>query len=167
MKKALLVIDMQNKYVGENHTRWCCYDNELLINNINGKIEMYDSENVIYIVNVTKKNFINMFSPMKAYEGSKDFEIVDGLSVVNCNIIKKYKGDAFSNPHLDKMLKEQEIDELELVGVDGSGCVALTAFGAIEAGYKVSIFTKAVGTTFKKRANKLNMKLSEQGVAFE
>lgn len=166
MKKALLVIDMQNILVGTNHSKWCCYDNAQLIEDVNERIAMYDSEDIIYIINVTKKNFINVFAPFKAYEGSKDVELVDGLSVVDHNIIKKYKGDAFSNPQLNKILKENSFDELELVGVDGGGCVALTAAGAIQAGYQVSIVTKAVGTTFEKRANKLNIKLKKQGVTF-
>lgn len=98
MNKALLVIDMQNICVGENHADMFKYDNKELIQKINKKIQSYDSNNVIYIANIMKKNFINLFAPFKAYEGSEEAQIIDELNVVNDLIIKKYKGDAFSNP---------------------------------------------------------------------
>ena len=45
-------------------------------------------------------------------------------------------------------LKKESVDEIEMVGVDGGGCVALTALGACEAGFKVRLNTSAIGTVF-------------------
>ena len=39
MKKALLVIDMQNVCVGENHATYFKYDNEILIRTVNEVID--------------------------------------------------------------------------------------------------------------------------------
>lgn len=78
----------------------------------------------------------------------------------------KYKDDAFSNNELNQTLNESKITEIEIVGVDGGGCVPLTALGALKNGYKVTINTKAVGTTFIKNANKLNRKLKAKGAVF-
>lgn len=33
-------------------------------------------------------------------------------------------------------LKEEGITEIEVIGVDGGGCVSLTALGAIDNGYR-------------------------------
>ena len=47
MKKALLVIDMQNVCVGEKHASYFKYDNEALIKSVNEVIDSYDNEMVI------------------------------------------------------------------------------------------------------------------------
>lgn len=59
-------------------------------------------------------------------------------------------GKAFSNPKLNEFLKEHLIECVEVVGVDGGGCVALTALGAIKEGYSVIVNETAIGTMFKK-----------------
>lgn len=166
MRKVLLVVDMQNICVGENHAECFQYDNQMLIKNVNACIKKYDSSLVIYIKNIMKDTFINKFAPFKAYEGTEAVEFVKDLDVVSDLIFTKYKGDAFSNPDLVQTLKEMEIEEIEIVGVDGGGCVPLTALGAISSGFQVVINTKAVGTMFEKNANKLNRKLRKKGAVF-
>lgn len=113
-----------------------------------------------------KKNIINKFAPFEAYEGSNEVELVNTLKIINNKKFIKYKGDAFSNNELNQALNESKITEIEIVGVDGGGCVLLTALGALKNGYKVTINTKAVGTTFIKNANKLNRKLKAKGAVF-
>ena len=51
MKKALLVIDMQNDYLYEKRKAKFSYDTENLVNSVNSLIEKYHGENsdVIYI----------------------------------------------------------------------------------------------------------------------
>jgi nicotinamidase-related amidase len=166
MNKVLFVIDMQNVCVGKNHANLFHYDNETLIKNVNSVISEYAKDQVIYIENIMKDNFINRFAPFKAFEGSDEVLLVEGLSIVNDIRIKKYKGDAFTNPELYKLLKDKGIDEIELTGVDGGGCVAMTAFGAIKAGFKVIVNRNAVGITFQKQADKYNKKLERLGARF-
>lgn len=166
MGKGLLVIDMQNFWVGKNHSRLFKYDVERLISSINKRISDYDNSKVIYIVNITKNNLINKLSPIKVYDGTEEAEIANEITVVSNNIFKKYTGDAFQNKELNSYLKTMEIDEVEVVGIDGGGCVALTALGAIENGYKVILNTECIGTMFNKRADKLNHKLKNIGATF-
>jgi len=52
MKKALLVVDMQNVCVGENHSPFFKYDNYNLIASVNAVISGYTPENVYYIMNM-------------------------------------------------------------------------------------------------------------------
>ena len=59
MKKALLVIDMQNVCVGEKHATYFKYDNENLIQAVNKVIDENKDNPVIYIKNIMKKNLIN------------------------------------------------------------------------------------------------------------
>ena len=59
MKKALLVIDMQNVCVGEKHAAYFKYNNRELIWKVNKIIDANEKNLVVYIQNVMKRNFVN------------------------------------------------------------------------------------------------------------
>lgn len=164
--KALLVIDMQNVCVGENHAEFFHYDNHKLLNSVNAAIADNENNLVVYIRNIMKKSLLNKFAPFQAYEGTSEVELVEGLNLVSDYVFDKYTGDAFSNKELLGFLKERAVDEIEVVGVDGGGCVALTALGAVKNGFRVTVNTKAVGTMFDKNEEKYYKKLKEQGARF-
>ena len=146
MSKALLVIDMQEACVGKNHAEFFKYDSDI-INKVNEEIKA--NENVIYIRNLMKKNLINKLAPVQIFDGDKSAELAEDLLKKSNAVFDKYKGDAFSNPQMLEHLQKNGIDTVEVVGVDGGGCVALTALGAIENGFKVIVNTKAIGTMFE------------------
>ena len=58
MRKALLVIDMQEATVGKNHADFFKYDTALL-KKVNNVINNTDADLVVYIRNLMKNNFIN------------------------------------------------------------------------------------------------------------
>ena len=166
MKKALLVIDMQNVCVGEKHATYFKYDNEILIQAVNKVIDENKDNPVIYIKNIMKKNIINKIAPFQAYEGTEEVELVSSLHVVSDYIFTKYEGNAFSNSKLNEFLKEHHFECVEVVGVEGGGCVALTALGAIKEGYSVIVNETAIGTMFIKNKEKYFKKLREADVKF-
>lgn len=165
-KKALLVIDMQEICVGKKHAQTFRYDCETLIDNVNGIIEQNQGNTIVYILNLMKKNLINRFAPVQVYENTPESALAGGLKIASENKFVKYKGDAFSNPELDKFLKANGIDTIEVVGVDGGGCVPMTALGAIKNGYKVIVNTNGIGTSFVKRKEKYDIKLKQLGAEF-
>lgn len=142
------------------------YDNENLVKAVNKVIRNNESNHVIYIQNLMKENFFTKLLPFRVFEGSESAAFVSDLLIVTDYIFGKYKGDAFSNPLLKLKLDELGVDEVELIGIDGGGCIAKTAFGAIKAGYKVTINMNAIGTIFKKKEERFNLKLKELGVKF-
>ncbi len=164
--KALFVIDMQNVCVGENHAKFFTYDNQHLLEDINRAIDANKDNLVIYIRKIMKKNLINKLAPIKAYKDSFEVELVTGLNIVSNNVFDKYTGDAFSNQQLIDFLVTNKVDEIEVVGVDGGGCVTVTALGAIKKGYKVIVNTSAIGTMFHKKKEKKFKKLKENGARF-
>lgn len=166
MKKALLVIDMQNVCVGKKHASYFKYNNVELIEAVNEIIDTNKDSVVIYIKNVMKKNLLNMFAPFHAYEGTEDVELVNNLNITSKNIFTKYEGNAFSNPALNEFLRQNEVECVEVIGVDGGGCVALTALGAIKKGYKVIVNESAIGTIFVKNRNKYFKQLKDAGAEF-
>lgn len=166
VKKALLVIDMQNVCVGEKHSTYFKYDNESLIRTVNEVIDANKDNLVVYIKNVMKKNLINKLAPFQAYEGTEEVDLVSNLHIISDYVFTKYEGNAFSNPKLNEFLKEHIIECVEVVGVDGGGCVALTALGAIKEGYSVIVNETAIGTMFLKNKEKYFKKLRDADVKF-
>lgn len=165
MKKALIVIDMQEATVGVNHSKFFKYDNGIL-KRVNSVISKTDASIVIYIRNLMKNNFINKLAPVKVFDGTPQAELAKNLMIVSSNIFSKYNGNAFSNPDFCAFLKSNNIDTLELIGVDGGGCVSLTALGAYENGYQVILNTSAIGTMFETKKDKYYKKLKKLGANF-
>lgn len=161
-RKALIVVDMQEVCVGKNHAECFQYPDSLLPA-VNQIIDENKENIVVYIRNIMKKNTINKFAPFHAYEGSKEVELVEGLHIVSDNIFDKYTGDAFSNKELPEFLEKSDVDEVEIIGVDGGGCVPLTALGAVKNGYKVVVNTKGIGTMFTKKHDSFFRKLEKKG----
>lgn len=138
---------MQNICVGKNSAPFFQYNKEELLANVNSTITNNSGNLIIYVKSIMPDNFLNRhFAPLKAFDNTSATELADGLKVVSDHVFKKYKGDALSNPDLLKLLQDNNITEIELVGVDGGGCVALTALGALKNGFKVILNTAAIGT---------------------
>ena len=165
MKKALLVIDMQEVTVGATHADFFKYDNELL-NRVNSVIGSTDAAVVVYIRNLMKNNFINKLAPVKVFDNTPEAELAKGLLIISSNIFSKFTGDAFSASDFREFLNNNNIDTVELIGVDGGGCVSLTALGACENGYKVILNTSAIGTMFNTKKEKYFDKLKKIGAIF-
>ena len=165
MKKALLVIDMQEVTVGRNHADFFKYDNELL-DRVNTVISNSDAAVVVYIKNLMKNNLINKLAPVKVFDNTPEAELAKDLLILSDFIFSKYTGDAFSNSEFSEFLRKNGIDTVELIGVDGGGCVALTALGACENNYKVILNTSAIGTMFDTKKDKYFNKLKILGAEF-
>ena len=168
MSDALLVIDMQEAYVGEHRFPYLKYSMPDLLTTVNGVIDAYADEKrlIVYIRNVMERSLLSRLSPFKVYEDTLESKLVEGLHVASNHVFVKHAGDAFSNPQLHAFLKENNVDSVKIVGVDGGGCVALTALGAIENGYHVVVNERAIGTTFERSKAKYFKKLRKLGAEF-
>lgn len=156
--QALLVIDMQEDYIGNkrNQKRFP-YNSECLIENINQRILWFVENDgiVIYIVN----RFI--------YQGKKfKPQPVKGLSIVSSFVFEKRQADCFSVSSLLQCLKENLVDEVELVGVDGQYCVGMSALGAIRHNFSVRYNENCVGVRNGAKFTKMKNRLENAGVAF-
>lgn len=168
MSKALLVIDMQEAYVGERCASYLKIRQAALLRAVNDVIDACSGEGcmVVYVRNVTKRSLIKRLALSKVYEGTPESELVEGLHVMSDHVFVKYVGDALSNPELRVFLKQNGVESVEIVGVDGGGCVALAALGAIESGYHVVVDERAIGTTFERSKAKYFKKLRKLGAEF-
>lgn len=162
-KKVLIVLDMQEVCVGKKHAKIFRYDKDL-IDKTNKIIATNDD--VVYIRTIMRNNFINRLSPIQVFDGTKNAKLAEELLKKGNIVFDKYKGNAFSNPELLKYLRLNNVGTIELVGVDGGGCVSLTALGAIDNGLNVILNTKAIDTMFKRRQKRYYEILRQKGAVF-
>lgn len=117
--KALLVIDIQEDYTGVNaseNTRYKDADELVIrVNKIIGECKRHDID-LIYI----KQEFegfipillTKLFSHSSAIKGTPGAEFDKRLNIGSKNCFSKSTPSAFSNSHLKKYLKNNEIKEL-------------------------------------------------------
>ena len=61
-------------------------------------------------------------------------------------VFEKHRTDAFSCAALEAWLEARDVDEVILTGVDAAWCVTMTARGALQRGYRVSVVKDAVAS---------------------
>ncbi len=145
--RVLIVIDMQEKYLG--------YYDEDLLSNVNKKIKLSHEEEDVSIVYV--KN-IGITGNKSGYELSDDLLLVSDL------VYEKKSPSAFSSKEFSEKLKGLNATELEIVGVDGSSCIAKTALDAAKYGYKAEIVKACVGARSDKEYKRTLKKLEGAGI---
>lgn len=154
--RFLLIIDMQEDYTGENRNRKRFpYDIEPLIDNVNNRIDSYSREHIVYI-----KNQFFWESPKRERSLSK------GMNVVSDQIFTKRNNNSFKNIEFANFLREKNVTELEIIGIDGNYCVKATAIAASKAGYKVFLNENCIGIADTKKFRKSKMKMKRIGVGF-
>jgi nicotinamidase-related amidase len=167
-QKALVVIDMQIDYIGENG-KFTIENKQIenLIGITNIIIDEYYNNNykVIYLRNIFRKNdFRNRFRNYAAIEGSSGIEIDPRITIVSEYIFDKYTPTAFSNTDFEIFLVENQINELFLCGVMADQCVYETAISAYNKGYIVNYLSNAVGSSSVHNIQKAIKKLDKRGV---
>lgn len=169
MKRALIVIDMQNDYLYEKRKPIFAYNTEELVTAVNGIIREY-SENgcdVIYVRHIIQNLPTNRLLFGYSLAGTEGAELYDGLDVISDYVFDKLLGDALTNKELLKLVKEKSYDTLCLCGLDECGCVTSTALGASKRGIKAEIIRKGTATVFpEKKVAKARKKLEKAGVNY-
>ncbi len=170
MKKALLVIDAQEDFIGEqrNKKKFNYEDVDDLVKNINNKIITYEKniDEVIYIANILPNNFFYKKFFGYGITGSRGARFDKRIKIVSGNYFEKQVGNAFRNNNLVKFIKDKGIDEVELVGVDEIGCVFKTAKGAIELGLKVTLLSDSVGPINLEKFIKVSTKFKSFAISY-
>ena len=170
MKKALFVMDAQEDFIGEqrNKEKFDYDDVDHLIRSINERISFYEKNNnpVIYIATVYPNNFF--FNKFIKYgiSGSMGSKIDRRIKIVSENYFEKQSRNAFLNKNLKKFIRDNNIDEIELTGVNASCWVTKTAESARKLKLKVNINRDCVQTAYPNRIDKVFKKLENCGVAY-
>ena len=162
--KALLVIDMLRDFIEKEGALETGPAGRDIIPFVKEKIYEFRKLGypIIYICDnheINDKEF-DMFPAhcVKDTEGSK---IIDELEVLEGDkIIKKRRYSAFYGTDLDLYLRENNVDEIYLVGVCTNICVLYTAADARNISYKVNVFKNGVAS-FDEESHKFALKEME------
>lgn len=154
---VLVVIDMQEKYLDR-------YDNGL-VRRVNEKISEAQAEgvNVLYVKNIGASCVNNTGNSEKAAL----YKLADDLLVVSNLVFEKKAPSAFTSDKFVHTLEMLQPDSLELIGIDGSCCVAKTAMDAVQWGYQTKVLLTYVGARNEKIFEKTCEKMIETGVILQ
>jgi nicotinamidase-related amidase len=123
MKPALLVIDVQNKWL--NASPGLRASLELRVDVINSAIELFRKKGlpIIRIYHVDKG-----VGPLP---GTEEFEFLPSILTIESDIrlIKNY-GNAFNRTELAGILEQKQVDTVILCGLSATACVMATYVGA-------------------------------------
>jgi len=86
------------------------------------------------------------------------------LQVLSTAIFCIEKASIFSNENIITWLKDNEITEIEIVGVDGNSCVVISAIQAHKRGYNVTLPCRYVGIKDKYRFSEKKEELRKVGI---
>jgi nicotinamidase-related amidase len=134
-KPALLVIDVQNKYMRSIPAR----DKEVATFFINLLIDLFRKHN-FPIIRIYHKSEEDGTIP-----GTNEFEYPSSILIKpeDIQIIKTYS-DGFNKTDLKKVLSEKGSNTLFLCGLSAVGCVLATRTGAFNNDYKAFIVKNAI-----------------------
>jgi nicotinamidase/pyrazinamidase len=145
-KQALLVIDIQEGITGKSSTsEFFVLKSEELISVVNRIIDSSARNDipVIYVKNEISNPLINILNSSLA-KGSPGAELDSRLKVLSSYIVNKDKSDAFSNPQLDSILINNDINRLVFVGLDLAECVNSTILAADNRKYDICLIRDAL-----------------------
>lgn len=141
MKKALLVIDVQNYFINE-HTKY-------IPSKIASFIERGRFEFVLFFrfVNSDSSNFVRDLK-WKQMFASPDIDIVQELQkfTIDTNVFSKTSFSALQSQEVASYLDTNKITSLFICGFDTDGCVLATAMDAFDKGYKVRVLQDLCGS---------------------
>jgi nicotinamidase-related amidase len=150
-RTALVVLDVQEEYTGSVARAPFPYaDSEALIHRINtlAKHRAAAGVEVVYVRQLYSDDLAQLVSLLllgkRGWPGSAGAELDHRLERSSEPVLEKPHADAFSSAQFRDFITTRQIGRLELVGLDGAGCVDTTARGARAHGLSVTIVQDAV-----------------------
>jgi nicotinamidase-related amidase len=141
MRRALLVIDVQNEYFSGKLP--VTYPNGSLRNIVKIMDEAYKNHMPVALIQHTapqadSKTFV---------KGTKEWEIHEEILKQNYDtVIEKHLPDSFSGTKLEKWLRKRDIDTVTICGYMTQMCCDTTARQAMHLGFNVEFLSDATGT---------------------
>jgi len=155
-KSALLVIDMQNFFVGSRSGGLGPIDPAVL-KNVKNLIDAFRKAErpVIYTRHVHKADgsdagILGWWWPDMIVEGSSDSEIHQDINPRSDEkVITKHRYSAFYNTDLEIVLRCQQIEDLVISGVMTNLCCESTARDAYFRDFRIFFVADATGTAYE------------------
>ena len=152
MKRALLVIDMQNDYLWDKRMNKFSYDTKVLVENVNKTIDKYKNDSdIIYISHLIQNIVTNRLLFGFSIEGSEGAKLYNKLNIVSDLKFDKYFHNAYTSKEFKEYMNSKNYDEVIVCGLDLCGCVYYTAMGALKYVEDVSIVSESTGCRYSKK----------------
>lgn len=157
-KRALLVIDVQENLVNPNskiHMDTAGID--LFFNKLNQTISTFDQgkDLVVYIVNEWTNPIMNWGTGNVCKKGAPGVGLDGRLKQVNQYVFSKSKPNSLTNAELLKLLKDNQITEVYVVGLLAEGCIKATVLGLQDEEFQPIVISDVIGS--KNRGNYLKV----------
>ena len=157
MKDFLLVIDMQEDYLGsKRNIKRFPYQVAGLVRAVNQKRAEYPADHVIYVTN-------RFFWEMNKQEK----QVLADVNQVSDFLFEKRRASCFSRADLLEYLRKQEAETLTFVGVDGNACVNRSVLSALALGFQVTVNLSCLGLANIKAFQKTLARWKDQGAKIE
>ena len=154
-RAALLIIDMQNDFVGEGAILQVT-GAERIIPKIQEVLELFRSRNlpVIHVLRVhtSDGSDVEIFrrhifqETSFAVEGTRGAAVIDDLAPKSGEYeLKKTRMSAFIGTPLDLILRSQMVDTVVVAGIQTPNCVRTTVFDAMAYNYHACLVDDATG----------------------
>jgi nicotinamidase/pyrazinamidase len=149
-QKALFVIDVQEDFTGAAaRAPFPVPDADRLIERIN-TISAWAKQKgyiICYIGQQLPHGLLfRMMTGNRGIIGTPGVKLDRRLNVVSGSYFPKMYADALSNKDLERFLRQQQVDQVFVCGLDAAHCVDATARGAVNHGYRVVVIEDAVAT---------------------
>ncbi|WP_313344561.1 cysteine hydrolase family protein [Sedimentibacter sp.] len=131
MKKALLIIDVQNDYF--DNGAYPLSNANMAAKNIQGVLGKFRAEEdlVVFIKHINMKESATFFKPKTL--GSEIYKAIEPIE--GETVIIKHTPNSFRDTELHQFLRLQKIEELVIVGMMTQHCVDTTVRAAYDLGY--------------------------------
>lgn len=146
--KALVIVDIQEDFTGPG-ARKPYRDGNRILEVSNRLLAQAEAQGlpVVYIQNVMENSVIRMLAGNINVPGKPGTAMDRRLKQIpGAPTFTKNRSDAFSNPELDAFLRQKQVDEVVLVGLDAAYCINATALGAVNRGYRVTLIPEGIAT---------------------
>ncbi|WP_294966864.1 cysteine hydrolase family protein [Sulfurimonas sp.] len=141
MKKALIVIDMQNDYFKNGNMELVGVNAALKRTNDLVKFAREQEYKIYFVQHVSVKEGSSFFVP-----NTKGVKLHKKLDIQNATIIEKNYPNSFRETNLKKELDKENTDELIICGAMTHMCIDTTVRAAFDLGYKITLAHDACAT---------------------
>jgi nicotinamidase-related amidase len=141
MKKALIIIDMQNDYFADGSMELVEVDKAL--ENTHKLIEYAKEKKyeIFFIQHISVRKGATFFLP-----NSKGVDLHSSFNINDGTVVTKHYPNSFRNTNLQEKLQSKEINNLIICGAMTHMCVDTTVRAGFDLGYNIELIHDACAT---------------------